>query len=140
MLLDDLDGKLVEESYGQVVDSRSVDGKRLKTCNINMSSIYSLLIKEAAKCDHYASDVVIDIESVEEQLKNAQTSWDYFFGFRDMGVDGPSFVKIRLEKAASMDETPYRALYRLVCTPDADNKDFFTAKLYELYKREEAIA
>jgi len=140
MLLDDLikNGKLVEEGHGQVVDSCSVDGKRFKTCNINMSSIYSLLIKEAARCDHYASDVVLDIESIEEKLKAAQTSWDYYVGFRDMGVDGPSFVKIRLEKANDADDTPYRALYRLECTPDADNKNFFTAQLFELYKREEA--
>ena len=39
-----------------------------KRVSINMSSIYTALIKEAAKCENYASDVLYDIKHVEEEL------------------------------------------------------------------------
>lgn len=76
---------------------------------INMpTGITSLLIKEAAKCENYASDLFIDYASLYEMMK----AWDlsalrshYLFGFRPLGVDSEQMI------LAAMRE--YRAIYCL---------------------------
>ena len=78
--------------------------------NINMSSIYTALIKEAAKCDNYASDVLYDIKHVEEELyENMKETSNVFFGFRDMGVDHKEYIKWHVEDY-NLEET-----YRRIC-------------------------
>lgn len=92
--------------------------------NLNMSDINSLLIKQAAKhCQHYASDVVIDINAMEKKiLELAEFAikgvtapvTDYvFFGFRDMGVDGTTFVRSRISDPVEYGDVRkcYKALY-----------------------------
>lgn len=64
--------------------------------NINMSSIWTELIKEAAKCDSYSSDVLIDIDAVREKLASGKPEdFTYYFGFRDNGVDHEAFIRNR---------------------------------------------
>ena len=36
---------------------------------VNISDLISLLIKEAGKCDHYASDVIYGINSLKRELE-----------------------------------------------------------------------
>ena len=93
--------------------------------NLNMSDINSLLIKQAAKhCQHYASDVVIDINSMERKILElaesavkgevtAPAMECVFFGFRDMGVDGTTFVRSRIGDAESYGKIGecYKAIY-----------------------------
>lgn len=64
--------------------------------DINMSSIWTELIKEAAKCDSYSSDVLIDIDAVREKLASGKPEdFTYYFGFRDNGVDHEAFIRRR---------------------------------------------
>lgn len=81
-----------------------------KRVSINMSSIYTALIKEAAKCENYASDVLYDIKHVEEELyENMKETSNVFFGFRDMGVDHKEYIKLHVEDY-NLEET-----YRIIC-------------------------
>ena len=82
--------RTVIETSGQFVNGH---------VNVNLSTIWSRLIKEAARvCDFYASDLLIDIASVENQLdvcvsNNEEHTW--LFGFRRSGVDGNAFIAQR---------------------------------------------
>lgn len=77
--------------------------------NINMTSVWSALIKEAGKCEAYASDILIDLIPMVEQFKEAMPTGErtYFFGFRDMGIDHSTFIESR------NDLSQYRAVWRM---------------------------
>lgn len=87
---------------------------------LNYSTILTVLIKEAAQCEHYASDLFIDWQSVaafiEDPTPGTRT---WLFGFRDMGVDGEMFVKARLESPGCYGN-PYRVIYGLIIDKNAD--------------------
>ena len=86
----------------------------LKDCNF--SSEWSRLINEAGRwCESYASDILIDFESIKaylERLKNGEESEgrEFWFGFRQMGVDGLSFIQSRTEREYA--SHVYRAVWR----------------------------
>lgn len=78
---------------------------------LNFSSVYTKLIKEAAGCECYASDLLIDLNTVvnvQNGLTDESSVLDklFVFGFRDMGVDHDAFVRSRLE-----DNYHYRSIY-----------------------------
>lgn len=77
--------------------------------NINMTSVWSALIKEAGKCEAYASDILIDLIPMVEQFKGKMEVGErtYFFGFRDMGIDHSTFIESR------NDLSVYRAIWRM---------------------------
>lgn len=86
---------------------------------LNYSSILTALIKEAAQCENYASDLFIDWRSVMEFLEDpAPGKRVWWFGFRDLGVDGNAFVEARLASPACYGKNPYRALYLLEIAKD----------------------
>ena len=70
---------------------------------LNMSEIYTKLIQEAGRiCEHFASDILIDIESVEKWICGCSKSEyapargiSFCFGFCKMGVDHWEFAKNR---------------------------------------------
>ena len=74
----------------------------LKDCNF--STEWSRLINEAGRwCESYASDILIDFETIEAylgQLANGEESEgrEFWFGFRQSGVDGLSFIRSRTER------------------------------------------
>ena len=86
----------------------------LKDCNF--STEWSRLICEAGRwCESYASDILIDFESIKaylERLKNGEESEgrEFWFGFRQMGVDGLSFIQSRTEREYA--SHVYRAVWR----------------------------
>ena len=86
----------------------------LRDCNF--SSEWSRLINEAGRwCESYASDILIDFESIREYLNslaNGETmeSREFWFGFRQMGVDGLSFIESRTEREYA--SHVYRAVWR----------------------------
>ena len=86
----------------------------IKDCNF--SSEWSRLINEAGRwCESYASDILIDFESIKaylERLKNGEESEgrEFWFGFRQMGVDGLSFIQSRTEREYA--SHVYRAVWR----------------------------
>lgn len=67
--------------------------------NINYSGILSDLIRKAGRyCKHYASDLFIDWEDIENGLSNADyKGGTYLFGFREMGVDHDTFIQCILD-------------------------------------------
>ena len=84
--------------------------------NCNFSSEWSRLINEAGRwCESYASDILIDFESIREYLNslaNGETmeSREFWFGFRQMGVDHLAFIQSRTEREYA--GHVYRAVWR----------------------------
>ena len=84
--------------------------------NRNFSREWSRLICEAGRRrESYASDILIDFESIKaylERLKNGEESEgrEFWFGFRQMGVDGLSFIQSRTEREYA--SHVYRAVWR----------------------------
>ena len=84
--------------------------------NCNFSSEWSRLINEAGRwCESYASDILIDFESIKaylDSLANGETmeNREFWFGFRQMGVDGLSFIQSRTEREYA--SHVYRAVWR----------------------------
>lgn len=85
--------KLDESLRARVDEVRGQDSKL-----INLSGIFSELIKLAGKCDKYNSDVLYDIEYIGEMVKRVDTTGNresVYIGFRDWGTDGTSFIEAR---------------------------------------------
>ena len=64
--------------------------------NFNRSEMYSTLIKDAARCEKYNSDIVYDIEYLQEVFDNFH-DWQapIWIGFRNLGVDNTDYVLCR---------------------------------------------
>ena len=86
----------------------------LRDCNF--STEWSRLIYEAGRwCESYASDILIDFETIEAylgQLANGEESKgrEFWFGFRQSGVDGLGFIRSRTEREYA--SHIYRAVWR----------------------------
>ena len=68
----------------------------------NISRIFDHYIKNAGSCIHYNSDVLFDIDNINEYLKSLASPkhrpyMQFYSGFRILGVDGESFIETRLE-------------------------------------------
>jgi hypothetical protein len=101
--------------------------------SINYSDILSTLIKEAAKCEKYASDLFIDWLSLNKRLEDREyTGENMLFGFRDMGVDHTDFVKVHLTNGDELDKN-YNSIYELVIKTWVDEYDWESIS-FELYK------
>ena len=99
---------------------------------LNYSSIFSELIHAAIVCEYFASDIFIDLQTIEKVIKEAENRV-FYLGYRDSGVDGKLFVKSRLEQNRYYN---YIRLYRLEISVDDGD---ITAELkrvseYDAYK------
>lgn len=67
---------------------------------MNMSYIYSKLIKEAAKCKQFASDIIYDIASIEDSINEIQEckTSNIVIGFRESGTDSNTYMKNRVRE------------------------------------------
>lgn len=100
---------------------------------LNMSAIYSQLIKEAGRiCEYYASDLLIDLEAVEKWIDGCSKSEyapargiSFCFGFRKMGVDHWNFAKNRTNSE----------IYKLYRLDLSTAHGYIKADLYEAEKR-----
>lgn len=79
---------------------------------INYTSIITKLIQEAGKyCSNYASDLVIDLNSLEEKMRDFSLETDsILFGFRDLGVDSNDAIINRLDNSINY---TYNSIWRL---------------------------
>lgn len=101
----------IEKAKSRLIKSESGGwSASFQKWSINYSGILSFLIKEAAKCEHYASDLFISWEEVTERLQHGE-SFSSYFGFRRMGVDHEAFIRSRCESLGGALE--YRSMYRL---------------------------
>ena len=96
---------------------------------VNMSTIYTKLIKDAARCNCYSSDLLFDIQMFEDRLKSGEPCAIYL-GFRKMGVDGENFIVSRCNNGASV-YSEYFALYRLELWPDEEGAGSYKVVLTE---------
>ena len=82
----------------------------------NFSSEWSRLISEAGCwCESYASDILIDFESIKaylERLASGEESEgrEFWFGFGQMGADHLAFIQSRTEREYA--SHVYRAVWR----------------------------
>lgn len=96
--------------------------------NAGLSSEFSVLIQQAGRwCESYASDILIDIDSVKAYLigmgegMEKPEDREFWFGFREMGVDGLTFIEARTERVyASM---VYRAVWHWEFTVEETEGD-----------------
>ena len=103
--------------------------------DINWSEIMSALIKEAgAKCDRYASDVYIELKSIDEELSSGAINCPIrIFGFRDSGVDGNAYVTARLESPEVYGTDCYKSIWMLKTSfSDETFKELITMDLRRL--------
>ena len=99
---------------------------------INMSAIYSKLIKEAGRiCEYYASDLLFDLEGVKSWIDGCSKSEyapargvSFCFGFRKMGVDHWNFAKNRTNSE----------LYKIYRLDLSTARGYVKADLYEAEK------
>ena len=109
-------------AYKPIEDSGRIDSYTGKY-SINYSSILTRLIQEAGRfCEHYASDLFIDWETVMDAINCAdEIDRTFLFGFRQYGVDGNSFVFSRYNSNGNKARYNYRSMWRLDI--EADGKE-----------------
>ena len=86
--------------------------------DLNWCEIQTKLIQLAGKlCDRYASDIIIDINSVQKFIDNGNESCkeNFLFGFREFGVDHKAFVVSR-----GIDSPEYREVWELSVSKEDD--------------------
>ena len=110
--------------------------------DINLSSILDILIKEAAKCVRYASDLFISWKQVEESLCVETETYPtkrFFFGFRDMGVDHLAYINSKYDPDNIGISPDYRCIYMLKGELDDESEFRFTLFKIEVigFKEEE---
>ena len=108
--------------------------------DFNTSDIFSRLIKEAAKCECYNSDVFYDLKNIEESFKNFDPEKEFepiWLGFRKMGVDCTNFVLCRVNDAGMYGKIAdtYFVLYSL--TVERKGEGFYTVYLTKYPTKEE---
>ena len=109
------------------------DGK----IEVNLSSIFSRLIQEAGRwCESFASDVLVDIDSIKDCLKLKTEEWKddrhyekdadgndmlhFAFGFRQSGVDHKEWIE-ETQKDEHRKYHYYRAIWDLEIRHDWKN-------------------
>lgn len=89
--------KILAETSGQAYNDTNT--------YINMSDLYSVLIKTAGRiADNYASDIIADIEAVKSVIATCPKAEENFtdiipIGFRKMGADGTSSIMHNLTQS-----------------------------------------
>jgi len=93
----------------------------------NPSAMFSQLIKDAARCNYYNSDIFYDLKAIYDRLEAFKTpeedphySDPIWLGFRKMGVDGTSFVLSRIGEDTHRAAQEYFALYSVKIDPAED--------------------
>lgn len=72
--------------------------------SVNLSSMYTKLIRDAARCNSYSSDVFYDLKHIERRMKEFNPNEEFepiWIGFRKMGVDGTGYVLSRIDNDTS---------------------------------------
>lgn len=70
--------------------------------SVNLSTFFTTLIKDAARCNSYSSDIYYDLREIDENVHAYRGTEEFtplFIGFRRHGVDGSSIVLSRINCA-----------------------------------------
>lgn len=119
-------------AYGSILPVNIKENDDRIHANINYSEILSKLIEEAGiHCKAHASDLFISwqhfLNDVSKQDKDGTVT--EYFGFRELGVDHESFIKVKLENEDVYGKDHYASIFRLDCSI---HKEVVTMKLYQL--------
>ena len=63
--------------------------------SVNMADFLTKLIKDAARCNNYSSDVIYSVSEINEALEQYDPAKEFdpiWIGFRKLGVDHTDFV------------------------------------------------
>lgn len=90
--------------------------------NVNLNDIFTPLIKDAARCNGYNSDIYYDMIAIDEAMKSYRAGQEFepmWIGFRKLGVDGTAFVLLRISDNNTYADLSanYFALYSLTLKP-----------------------
>lgn len=87
----------------------------------NLSDLFTSLIKDAARCNRYSSDVIYSIEEINNICKNYDEEEEYppvLIACRKDGVDHASFILSRCEENCYNVYKEYFAFYSVEFIPD----------------------
>lgn len=92
--------------------------------NLNLSDIFCPLVKDAARCNSYQSDIYYDMVNIHKRLKEYKEGDEFepiWVGFRKHGVDGTGYVLARTEEPSMYGSTEhnYFALYSITLKKDS---------------------
>ena len=71
-----------------------------KGLDFNHVDMFSRLIKDAARCNEYNSDIYYDMQHIEDRMQDFNPDEEFepiWIGFRKMGVDCTAFILSRCE-------------------------------------------
>ncbi len=66
--------------------------------NVNLSTMFSRFVKDAARCNGYNSDIFYDMKYIEKRMKEFNPEEEFepiWVGFRKLGVDGTDYIIAR---------------------------------------------
>lgn len=110
--------KVLTHERGQVVEACYNPPHRHVDASIS-STISCLIYATARMVQHYASDIVCEIDRIREDFFDPERSGTsrFLIGFRDNGVDAVSAVLYRLTQEGS---NPYHAVFEVEIEHRAD--------------------
>lgn len=113
--------------YSNTQSAQFVNG----SLSVNLSSEYTQFIREAARCNRYASDVIYDIEAINRKLDEFNgNSCIFALGFRKDGVDGNGFILSRCEGNCYNVYKNYFAIYFVEIKEDVDYDGFWEVETH----------
>ena len=104
--------------------------------DFNTADMFSKLIKDAARCNRFNSDVYFDLKYIEERLKEYNPEEEFepiWLGFRKNGIDSTAFVLCKCDNEITYGNltSNYFALY--VVTVEKKKNDLYDVILNEYY-------
>ena len=90
--------------------------------SVNFSDMFTTLIRDAARCNSYSSDVFYDLTTIYDAFKDFRANTVFqpiFVGFRRYGVDSNSFILSRIGEDTYSLHREYFALYSVMVKPDS---------------------
>ena len=110
---------------------------------INLSSLFTLLIREAAKhTENYTSDIFYDMQKLWEDLKGETTAlynqeaYDNAIGIRDMGTDGEEFILTRNAGICDTFAYLYKRFFYIRIRSDGNSKTWKVMQVFSIEPKE----
>ena len=100
------------------------------SCNI--SGFYTQLIKDAARCNNYSSDVIYSINDIYDICQKYDQNEEYgpfLIGMRKLGVDSNAFIEAKCKEWTDV-YNEYFALYSVEFVPDEPGWIYVVTKEY----------
>lgn len=107
----------IQELYEKLCPSKTSTASAqilADTVSVNLSDMFTRLIRDAARCSSYSSDVFYSLTEIDNAVRNYRNFAEFepiFIGFRRHGVDGNSFILSRIEGNPYNVHREYFALY-----------------------------